>query len=113
MGGASIWHWLVVGVVVMLLFGRGKISELMGDAAKGIKAFKKGMADDDEPPAATVTTTAPVATAAPVSRTIEHAVPAGVAPVAAVHVAPATSPAQAAAPAGLAGGVGTLDRRVV
>ena len=50
MGGVSIWHWIVVGVVVMLLFGRGKVSELMGDVAKGIKAFKKGMADDDEPP---------------------------------------------------------------
>ena len=47
MGGASIWHWVVVGIVVMLLFGRGKISELMGDAAKGIKAFKKGMTEDD------------------------------------------------------------------
>ena len=47
MGGLSIWHWLVVIVVVLLLFGRGKISELMGDAAKGIKAFKKGMADEE------------------------------------------------------------------
>jgi len=52
MGGLSIWHWLVVAVVVLLLFGRGKISELMGDAAKGIKAFKKGM-QDDEPAAQT------------------------------------------------------------
>lgn len=47
MGGLSVWHWLVVAVVVLLLFGRGKISELMGDAAKGIKAFKKGMQDDE------------------------------------------------------------------
>ena len=47
MGGVSIWHWLVVGLVVMLLFGRGKISELMGDVAQGIKAFKKGMSDDE------------------------------------------------------------------
>lgn len=47
MGTFSIWHWLVVGVVVLLLFGRGKISELMGDTAKGIKAFKRGLADDD------------------------------------------------------------------
>lgn len=46
MGSLSIWHWLVVIVVVLLLFGRGKISELMGDMAQGIKAFKKGMADD-------------------------------------------------------------------
>jgi sec-independent protein translocase protein TatA len=49
MGGVSIWHWLVVGLVVMLLFGRGKISEMMGDGAKGIKAFKKGMAEEDSP----------------------------------------------------------------
>ena len=42
MGSLSIWHWLVVIVVVLLLFGRGKISELMGDMAQGIKAFKKG-----------------------------------------------------------------------
>jgi sec-independent protein translocase protein TatA len=54
MGSMSIWHWIVVIGVVLLLFGRGKISELMGDVAQGIKAFKKGMSDDDtakvEPP---------------------------------------------------------------
>ena len=49
MGTFSIWHWLIVLVVVLLLFGRGKIPELMGDLAKGIKSFKKGMSDDDEP----------------------------------------------------------------
>ena len=48
MGSLSIWHWLVVVVVVLLLFGRGKISELMGDMAQGIKAFKKGMSEDTE-----------------------------------------------------------------
>ena len=48
MGSLSIWHWLVVIVVVLLLFGRGKISELMGDMAQGIKAFKKGMSDEPE-----------------------------------------------------------------
>ena len=47
MGSLSIWHWIVVVVVVLLLFGRGKISELMGDMAQGIKAFKKGMSDDE------------------------------------------------------------------
>ncbi len=51
MGSLSIWHWIIVLVVVLLLFGRGKLSELMGDAAKGIKAFKKGMADDETTPA--------------------------------------------------------------
>lgn len=49
MGSFSIWHWIIVAVVVMLLFGgRGKISSLMGDFAQGIKAFKKGMAEDDK-----------------------------------------------------------------
>ena len=48
MGSLSIWHWLLVIVVVLLVFGRGKVSELMGDVAQGIKAFKKGMAEDDK-----------------------------------------------------------------
>jgi sec-independent protein translocase protein TatA len=47
MGGLSIWHWIIVILVVLLLFGRGKISEMMGDMAKGIKAFKKGLAEDE------------------------------------------------------------------
>jgi sec-independent protein translocase protein TatA len=47
MGSFSIWHWLIVLVVVLLLFGRGKIPELMGDVAKGIKSFKKGMTEED------------------------------------------------------------------
>lgn len=47
MGSMSLWHWIVVIAVVLLLFGRGKISELMGDVAQGIKSFKKGMADDE------------------------------------------------------------------
>ena len=47
MGSFSIWHWMVVLVVVLLLFGSGKVSGLMGDFAKGIKSFKKNMADDD------------------------------------------------------------------
>ena len=49
MGSMSIWHWAIVIVVVALLFGgRGKLSGLMGDAAKGIKAFKEGLRDEDE-----------------------------------------------------------------
>ena len=51
MGSMSIWHWLVVALIVMLLFGKGRISEMMGDLAKGIKSFKKGMADDEPAPA--------------------------------------------------------------
>ncbi len=46
MGSFSIWHWLIVLMVVLLLFGSGKVSHLMGDFAKGIKSFKKNMADD-------------------------------------------------------------------
>ena len=48
MGSFSMWHWLIVLVIVLLLFGRGKIPELMGDVAKGIKSFKKGMNDEDD-----------------------------------------------------------------
>lgn len=49
MGAFSIWHWLIVLVVVLVLFGgSGKISSLMGDVAKGIKSFKKGMSEDPE-----------------------------------------------------------------
>lgn len=48
MGSFSIWHWLVVLLVVLLLFGSGKISGLMGDLAKGIKSFKSNMKEDDE-----------------------------------------------------------------
>lgn len=48
MGGLSIWHWIIVGAVVFILFGgKFKISDVMGDVAKGIKAFKKGMSEDD------------------------------------------------------------------
>lgn len=52
--GISIWHILVVVVVVFLLFGKGRVSGLMEDLGKGIKSFKKGIADDDStqhPPA--------------------------------------------------------------
>jgi sec-independent protein translocase protein TatA len=65
MGGMSIWHWIVVIVVVLLLFGRGKISELMGDMAQGIKAFKKGMTEDEKTAAAEPGKTEPV-------KTIDH-----------------------------------------
>jgi sec-independent protein translocase protein TatA len=55
MGGLSIWHWMLFAAVALLLFGgKGKISDIMGDVAKGIKSFKKGMAEDDDaakPPA--------------------------------------------------------------
>jgi sec-independent protein translocase protein TatA len=66
----SIWHWIVVIAVVLLLFGRGKISDLMGDVAQGIKAFKKGMSDDEK---TAEKTDEPV-------KTIENAPPASGAP---------------------------------
>ena len=48
MGMTSPWHLIILLAIVLLLFGTGKISGLMGDVAKGIKAFKKGMSDDDD-----------------------------------------------------------------
>jgi sec-independent protein translocase protein TatA len=66
----SIWHWLIVGAVLLLVFGgRGKISDMMGDVAKGIKAFKKGMSDDEAD-------TAPKSDA-PI-KTIDHQAPADI-----------------------------------
>jgi sec-independent protein translocase protein TatA len=47
MGAFSIWHWIIVLIIVLLLFGKGKIPTLMADMAKGIKSFKKNMSDDD------------------------------------------------------------------
>lgn len=57
MGAMSIWHWAIVVVVVLVLFGgRGKLSGIMGDAAKGIRAFKDGLKDDDKSKTDTVGT---------------------------------------------------------
>ena len=51
MGGLSIWHLLIAGAIVLILFGgRGKLSDIMGDFAKGIKSFKKGLSDDEPQP---------------------------------------------------------------
>lgn len=47
MGAFSLSHILVVALLALVLFGRGKVSELMGDLAKGIRSFKKSMAEDD------------------------------------------------------------------
>jgi sec-independent protein translocase protein TatA len=87
MGSFSIWHWIVVGAIALLLFGgKGKISDLMGDVAKGIKSFKKGMAEDEtetakaEPPRidqpvspVTHTTAAPTSTSTPVQPAADRA----------------------------------------
>jgi sec-independent protein translocase protein TatA len=61
MGSFSIWHWMLFGAVALLLFGgKGKISDLMGDVAKGIKSFKKGMAEDDTEAKAPTAATLPL-----------------------------------------------------
>ena len=60
MHAPGIWGILVIAVVVVLLFGRGKISGMMGEVASGIKAFQKGMRDEETKPAARVTTSAEV-----------------------------------------------------
>ncbi len=48
--GLSIWQLLIVALVIIVLFGRGRIAEMMGDFGKGIKSFKEGMKEDDEKP---------------------------------------------------------------
>ena len=52
MGGFSLVHWLILGVVLVLVLGGGRFSSMMGDVAKGIKQFKKGMSEEDEAAAA-------------------------------------------------------------
>ena len=69
MGGIGIWQIVIVALVVLVLFGRGRISEMMGDFGKGISSFKKGMTEEEadtpaakaqiEAPAKDVGTTAP------------------------------------------------------
>lgn len=59
MHGPGLWGIIIVAVVVILLFGRGKISGMMGEVASGIKAFQKGMKDEDKaPPQVTASTSA-------------------------------------------------------
>jgi len=82
MGSFSIWHWIIVGAIVLVLFGgKGKISDLMGDFAKGIKSFKKGLAEEDEKPAEKPADPA-------VARTLDHAPT----PVPAAEATPAAEP---------------------
>ena len=83
MGSFSIWHWIIVGAIVLVLFGgKGKISDLMGDFAKGIKSFKKGLSEEDEKPAEKPADPA-------VARTLDHA------PAPSVDAAHATEPRKA------------------
>ena len=50
MGSFSLVHWLIFGVIAILVLGGGRFSNMMGDVAKGIKQFKKGMAEEDDAP---------------------------------------------------------------
>jgi sec-independent protein translocase protein TatA len=81
MGSFSIWHWLIVLLVVLLLFGSGKISGLMGDLAKGIKSFKQNIKEEEKPADAAMTADS----APPASGTI---------------AGPGAAPASAASPTG-------------
>jgi sec-independent protein translocase protein TatA len=92
MGFGSPLHWIIVILVIVLLFGAGRVSGLMGEVAKGIKSFKKGMADDDEPEPRRL----------PAERTAEIQPPpqptAQPAPPPAAQPAPVVTPDPAAAP---------------
>ena len=82
MGSFSLMHWIVVLAIILILFGAGKLPRVMGDFAKGIKAFKAGMREEDEPetlapaqvppPAAASASTASAGTAAPADRPHER-----------------------------------------
>ena len=50
MGGFSLWHILIFAVIVLLLFGGNRFSNMMGDVAKGLKSFKQGLADEEKQP---------------------------------------------------------------
>lgn len=90
MGSFSIWHWIIVLLIVLLLFGAGKLPAVMGDIAKGVKAFKSGLKDADDETAATppATTTQP-----PPAAPHQTAANPGI-----VHPAPAASPAASTDP---------------
>jgi len=65
MGSFSIWHWIIVLLIVLLLFGAGKLPSVMGDIAKGVKAFKAGLKDEEAEAAQVQPAPPPVATQPP------------------------------------------------
>ena len=78
MGSFSIWHWMIVLAVILIIFGAGKLPRVMGDVAKGIKNFKQGMKDDDKPEEiaqADVAASRPVNPAPAANAAAEHAQP--------------------------------------
>ena len=72
MGSFSLMHWMIVLLIVLLLFGAGKLPRVMGDFAKGIKAFKAGMKDEDEIASPPPQVSPPNATTASTERTAAH-----------------------------------------
>ena len=75
MGSFSLMHWIVVLAIILILFGAGKLPRVMGDFAKGIKAFKAGMREEDEteaPPAQVPPPNAAAAAAAPSAGAVDH-----------------------------------------
>ncbi|EIZ80991.1 sec-independent protein translocase protein TatA [Novosphingobium sp. Rr 2-17] len=94
MGSFSIWHWLIVLVIVLVLFGRGRVSEIMGDFGKGVKSFKEGMGDEEKK----ADVVPPVQIAAPpvepVVAPAPTVAPTTVAPVATPTHAPAAPPVE-------------------
>jgi sec-independent protein translocase protein TatA len=106
MGSFSIFHWLLVLVVILILFGAGRLPSVMGDLAKGIKAFRSGLKDDGDKPvdgAVPVVPATPAAVAPATSQetapqaAVSHQAPVP-SPVATVHVAESQSPSHSAAP---------------
>jgi sec-independent protein translocase protein TatA len=81
MGSFSLFHWIIVAAVILLLFGRGRIADVMGDFGKGISSFKKGMAETereiDIKPAARLDPPAQAAAQAPVQPAQSSATPVG------------------------------------
>ncbi len=75
MGSFSLMHWMVVLAIILILFGAGKLPRVMGDFAKGLKAFKAGMREEDEPEAAS----APAQVSPPVAAAASTAAPVGAA----------------------------------
>ncbi len=65
MGGLSIWHWLIVLVVIMVLFGTNRVGNLMGELGKGVKSFKQNIAEDDAKPGKDASMSAPGSLGAP------------------------------------------------
>ena len=67
MGSFSLMHWVIVLIIIVLLFGGGRISSIMGDVAKGIKSFKKGISEEDESEKQTASNAQPT-----VTKTVDH-----------------------------------------